>query len=73
MAQGVFVDSAHTASNFGQLRVVTSGQHSDLQQMRAAGWMEGYLTAARINDHHHNLKHYFLHTLEADLDKPMRW
>jgi hypothetical protein len=28
---------------------------------------------ARINDHHHNLKHYFEHTLEADVQKPMEW
>jgi hypothetical protein len=41
----VFVDSAHTASNFGKLRIRTSPSHTDTQQMRAAGWMEGYLTA----------------------------
>jgi hypothetical protein len=45
VAHGVFVDSSHTASNFGQLRVVTSRQHTDLQQMKAAGFIEGYLTA----------------------------
>jgi hypothetical protein len=114
----VYVDSAHTVSNFGQLRLVTSAQHTDLQQMKAAGWLEGYLTAgrfpqtrhsvisscipypvtdplqqhmhetlspaclscipsapvtARINDHHHNLKHYFKHQLQAKLEKPMKW
>eukprot|EP00882_Tetradesmus_deserticola_P007826 GHRQ01008238.1.p1 GENE.GHRQ01008238.1~~GHRQ01008238.1.p1 ORF type:complete len:602 (+),score=264.47 GHRQ01008238.1:263-1807(+) len=35
--------------------------------------MEAYLTAARINDHHHNLKHYFIHQLNASLEKPMQW
>jgi hypothetical protein len=183
VAHGVFVDSAYTASNFGQLRVVTSADHTDLHQLKAAGWLEGYLTAgacllvpllasshpiahspkhllvcsqplvmpwcadrrrclllvrarscactwllllheqlqlrwavgvstaiqqqpsadqssyrmsycimrvkflkllggalwscyvlaARINDHHHNLKHYFKYQLKADLEKPMLW
>jgi hypothetical protein len=41
----VYVDSAHTAANFGKLRVVTSAEFTDQQQMRAAGWLEGYLTA----------------------------
>jgi hypothetical protein len=45
VAHGVFVDSAYTASNFGQLRVVTSADHTDLHQLKAAGWLEGYLTA----------------------------
>lgn len=29
--------------------------------------------AARINDHHHNLKHYFLKQLDAKLEQPMQW
>jgi hypothetical protein len=45
VAHGVFVDSAYTASNFGQLRVVTSADYTDLHQLKAAGWLEGYLTA----------------------------
>lgn len=73
VAHGVFVDSSHTASNFGKLRISTSAAHDDVQQMRAAGYLEGFFTAARINDHHHNLKHYFLHQLEAKLEKPMQW
>jgi hypothetical protein len=44
----VFVDSAHTLSNFGKLRVVTSGEYSDVQQLQAAGWLEGYLTAGEL-------------------------
>jgi hypothetical protein len=39
------LDSAHTRSNFGKLRISTSAHATDLQQMRAAGWLEGYLTA----------------------------
>lgn len=73
VAYGVYLDSAQTISNFGKLRIVTSADHSDVEQMTAAGWLEGYLTAARINDHHHNLRHYFVKQLNASLDKPMQW
>jgi hypothetical protein len=45
LAHGAYLDSAHTKSNFGKLRISTSAQATDLQQMRAAGWLEGYLTA----------------------------
>jgi hypothetical protein len=73
VAHGAYLDSAHTPSNFGKLRVVTSSSFSDAEQMAAAGYLEGYLTAARINDHHYNLKHYFIHQLNASLEKPMQW
>eukprot|EP00775_Hariotina_reticulata_P011811 gene11811-11955_t len=73
VALGVYVDSADTVSNFGKLRVTTSAEHSDFDQMSAAGFLEGYLTAARINDHHHNLKHYFINQLGAELEQPMQW
>jgi len=73
VAQGVYVDSAYTASNFGKLRIVTNGNFTDLQQMQAAGWIEGYLTAARVYDHHYNLKHYFKQQLNASLERPMAW
>jgi hypothetical protein len=32
-----------------------------------------FLPAARINNHHHNLKHYFVNQLGAELGKPMQW
>lgn len=32
-----------------------------------------FVPAGRINDHHHNLKHYFIHQLNASLEKPMQW
>lgn len=73
MAHGAYLDSGHTPSNFGKLRVVASSSFSDAEQMAAAGYLEGYLTASRINDHHHNLKHYFIHQLNASLEKPMQW
>ncbi|GFR40954.1 hypothetical protein Agub_g1618, partial [Astrephomene gubernaculifera] len=58
-ASATFVDSAYTASNFGKLRIVTGGDYSDADQVYAAGFIEGYLTAARIYDHHFNLRSYF--------------
>ncbi|KAI8474290.1 MAG: phospholipase B-like protein [Monoraphidium minutum] len=72
-AHAAYVDSAHTPSNFGKLRVVTSPGHPDRDQLFGAGFVEGYLTAARIFDHHHNLHAYFVGTLQVDLEKPMKW
>lgn len=48
VAHGVYVDSSHTTANFGKLRLVTSADHTDLQQLQAAGWLEGYLTAGTV-------------------------
>ena len=45
VAWGAFVDSGKTVSNFGKLRIVTDSQSRDDLQMRAAGFLEGYLTA----------------------------
>ena len=45
VAWGAYVDSAKTASNFGKLRVKTNSQYDDALQMRAAGFIEGYLSA----------------------------
>jgi hypothetical protein len=67
------VDASFTPSNFGKLRVVTSPRHPDADQMFAAGYAEGWLTAERIMDHHTNLHTYFVETLEVDLKKPMAW
>lgn len=50
VAWGSYLDSLHTRSNFGQLRVTTSGEHPDADQLYAAGYLEGYLTAHRIWD-----------------------
>jgi hypothetical protein len=38
----------HSKSNFGQLRVSTSGVYGDAEQLAAAGFLEGYLTAERV-------------------------
>lgn len=128
-AYGGYVDSSLTDSNFGKLRIVTSADASDEDQMAAAGFLEGWLTAGaqqtasgpprpppspsqppptknttstlhthntaalcipaaapcgvmallclfiagRINDHYHNVHHYFTHQLNASLERPMQW
>lgn len=50
IAWGSYLDGLHARSNFGQLRVTTSGEHPDADQLYAAGFLEGYLTANRIWD-----------------------
>ncbi|GBF96124.1 hypothetical protein Rsub_08872 [Raphidocelis subcapitata] len=72
-AHAAYLDASATPSNFGKLRVATSPAHADGDQAFAAGFLEGYLTAPRIADHHHNLKTYFITTLNASLEKPMSW
>ena len=48
IAEGSFSDSIHHASNFGQLRIRTLPSSVDDQtQMRAAGFLEGVLTAGK--------------------------
>ena len=45
VAHGSFTDSRHTRSGFGVLHVHTSAAFSDTEQMFAAGYLEGWLTA----------------------------
>jgi hypothetical protein len=73
VAHAAYLDASHTPSFFGKLRVATSAEHADEDQAFAAGFLEGYLTAARIADHHSNLKTYFTQTLNVTLKKPMEW
>ncbi|PNW85360.1 hypothetical protein CHLRE_03g182750v5 [Chlamydomonas reinhardtii] len=76
-ATGTFIDSSQTTSNFGKLRVVTGagGGYTDLEQAYAAGFLEGYLTAARIFDHFSNLKTYFNTMLNETemVEKSLDW
>jgi hypothetical protein len=72
-AWGSFLDGSHTVSNFGQLRVSTSGAHSDADQVFAAGFLEGHLTAPRIHQNFKNLHSYFVHVMNASLEEPMAW
>lgn len=73
VAYGSFLDGSHTVSNFGQLHITTSGDFSDDDQVFAAGYLEGYLTAPRIYQNLQNLHTYFTNTLNASLDEPMQW
>lgn len=73
VAWGSFLDGAHTISNFGQLRVSTSGEYGDSDQAFAAGYLEGWFTAQRIQQNYKNLYHYFTQTMNASLDGPMKW
>ena len=45
IAEGSFSDASLHKSNFGQLRVSTLPGAADRVQMRAAGHLEGFLTA----------------------------
>ena len=44
-ALGTFLDATNTPSNIGRLHVRTSAKHPDKQQMLAAGFLEGWLSA----------------------------
>ncbi|KAG2499896.1 hypothetical protein HYH03_002184 [Edaphochlamys debaryana] len=68
-AHATFVDGASTLSGFGKLRVVTGAGYSDLDQAYGAGFVEGYLTAPRIYDHHYNLKRYFIEVLNETVNR----
>ena len=75
MAWGSFLDGAHTRSNFGQLRLATSGAYPDADQLFAAGFLEGFLTAERIYDNYVNMRDYFTGAagMAADIRTPMKW
>lgn len=73
VAWGSYLDGLHTRSNFGQLRVTTSGEHPDADQLYAAGFLEGYLTARRIWDNWVNMFDYFTRGMGAEVEQPMRW
>lgn len=60
IAWGSYIDGEHTASNFGQIHVSTSGAFSDEEQAFAAGYLEGYLTAHRV---YQQVRSYVVHTL----------
>jgi hypothetical protein len=73
VAEVSYVDSGDTVSNFGVLDVVTDGMYSDQEQMFAAGYVEGYVTAERIAENFANLHYYFTETMGVALEEPMGW
>ncbi|GAB4815323.1 hypothetical protein N2152v2_002369 [Parachlorella kessleri] len=72
-AWGYYLDSDDTASNFGQLSIHTSSEYEDEEQVFAAGYLEGVLTAPRIFDNFNNMYAYFTSTMNVTLAEPMRW
>mmetsp|Transcript_16858 Transcript_16858/g.36492 ORF Transcript_16858/g.36492 Transcript_16858/m.36492 type:complete len:608 (+) Transcript_16858:113-1936(+) len=59
VAEASYSDASSHVSNFGQLRLSTKPLASDLVQMQAAGYLEGYVTAGPILDHLNNMKGWF--------------
>lgn len=73
VATGSFLGGQYTKSNFGHLRIKTSMNFSDEEQVYAAGYLEGYLTAPGILQNWQNMDHYFTGTLNASFERPMAW
>lgn len=59
VAAGNYSDAANHKSFFGQLRVETASEGLDGTQAFAAGYLEGYLTAARISQHYTNMESWW--------------
>lgn len=69
VAVGSFKSSQGTRSGWAQLFISTRAEFSDDEQMRAAGYLEGYLTAYEISAHHLNMESFFNITTE----EPAKW
>ena len=69
IAVGSFQASHGTKSGWAQLYVGTSEAFTDEEQMRAAGYLEGYLTAYEILAHHENMESFF----DIKTDAPAQW
>ena len=59
----------HTRSGFGVLHLHASPKAGDEEQMFAAGYLEGWLTAERVYDHFFNMRAFFNMTTPT----PMQW
>lgn len=55
VAYGNFTDQSVHPSGFGFLEIVTNSKYPDNVQARAAGLLEGVLTAVRIHEHYESL------------------
>ena len=69
IAVGRFQASHGTKSGWAQLHIETSKAFADGVQMRAAGYLEGYLTAYEISAHHQNMESFF----HIKTDAPAQW
>ena len=68
-ASGRFHSSEGTKSGWAQLYVETTAGYSDAEQMRAAGYLEGVLTAYEISAHHLNMDSFF----DIKTEAPAQW
>lgn len=58
IAWAEFSPQSKTASNFGRLRLESSGKFADDVQMKAIGYLEGFITAEPIWQHWLNMQWY---------------
>ena len=75
LASGEF-STSHVVSQFAQLRIKThNNMEGDAEMMRAAGYLEGYLTAQLISDYLVNLRLYILDSgyNDTDIDLVYSW
>ncbi|KAK9798176.1 hypothetical protein WJX73_007462 [Symbiochloris irregularis] len=68
-AFGSYTDGSNSVSGWGQLHIATTEGQPDLTALRAAGYLEGWLTAERIYDHHVNMKAFY----NLSTNKPADW
>ena len=69
IAVGSFQASHGTKSGWAQLYIESNGAFTDEEQMQAAGYLEGYLTAYEISAHHQNMESFF----DIKTDAPAQW
>ncbi|GFH09336.1 phospholipase B-like, partial [Haematococcus lacustris] len=53
------MDMVHDASGMGHLTINTSAVFPDSEQLKAAGFLEGWLTAERIHQHFQNMVAFY--------------
>eukprot|EP00951_Prasinocladus_malaysianus_P034511 scaffold348672_cov38-Prasinocladus_malaysianus.AAC.1 len=73
VSAGNYSDAANHASFFGQFRVETLANATDADQGFAAGFVEGFLTATRINQHFDNLEAWWSQKDDKVLQKVQQW
>ncbi|KAJ9507556.1 hypothetical protein QJQ45_019367 [Haematococcus lacustris] len=59
IAWGSYLDATHSTSGMGHLTINTSAVFPDSEQLKAAGFLEGWLTAERIHQHFQNMVAFY--------------
>jgi hypothetical protein len=72
-AFGVYSDADDHVSSFGKLTINTNGKFADLTQARAAGFLEGVLTAPRIIQHYDNIIAWLLGSFPGQSTLPSQY